>query len=220
MKQNEDHLKGATIVEGYMDTPIFEDEKDLYDRTKIEESVQKAVYLIKQKMLQIWKKLPDNYKERITHIEQKEHLERYQVAAEYLVQELLFRELGKRYKLNEITQFLKGAQSGVMMLTYSHSLIVASPFNREGSRVIEYIRIPSRVQSWGHTSTYPSGTLTTDVALDDRAIIEASLQTSPVQAMLEIPAQQSGQLEKIRQEARDSFHSTVISCGLGVDRKD
>lgn len=182
--------------------PIFSDVEDLFDRDKLEEAVRRKVAAVRSRITVLWKELPSQERGVILQMAREEGVSRKQVGAEWLVQRMLFLEIGRRFELERVERFSRSRPDCFMVLTQRASMITGGPLRARGRRSIEYIRIPSRVQSWGNEVSF-SGKIAR-LRCGQRARLPG-LRTSPVQFILVIPASRAAEFGKI---------SHVTSAGL------
>ena len=189
------------------DQPIFEALDDLFKRGNIERAVQRKVATMVGRIAELWPKLPNDIQKIILRIANEERAPTEQVTAEWLVQRLLFLEIGRHFRLKRVDRFSSGRPESFLALTERGSLITGSPPDKKGERGIEYIRIPSRVQSWKEAATY-TGVIET-VRRGHRARLPG-MRTSPVQYILLIPAERASEFSHIANVTRTGIRSTFV----------
>lgn len=189
------------------DAPIFESTDDLFSRAKMEAAVQRKTKTMLGRIAEYWPKLPDDVHAIIDRIAVEEKAPSDQVAAEWLVQRMLFLEIGKHFDLQRVDRFSRSRIDCFLALTERASLITGGAPNRKGERPIEYIRIPSRAESWKDAVT-ANGPIET-IRRGHRARLPG-MRTSPVQYILVIPAARADELGRIANVTRTGMRSTFV----------
>lgn len=195
--------------------PVFDSVEDLFDRQKIEAAVGRKVQALRRRMADLWPQLTSETRGIIKCIAREEQAEREQIAAEWLVQRMLFLEIGRHFDLKLVERFSRSRPDCFLVLTERASLITGGSLKARGERAVEYIRIPSRVRSWQH-----------DVSLRGpvkrlrcgRRARLPGLRTSPVQFILVVPAERSIELDRIAKITSVSMSSTFIGERLPTSK--
>jgi hypothetical protein len=200
---------GHNFLDEYLPEPIFKEKEDLFDRAKIEAAVGIAIEKVLGKMDEIWPQLDDIYRAKIEKIAEDEKADPKRVGAEYLVQERIFFELSKFFELIEADTFSKTSADGLVALTDSNSFVIATPPDERDRRIIEYIRIPSRKESWDGETTMANGKFERNIQTQDRLIVEGGLSTSPIKAIAVIPSGKAEIIESISESVHTATHFTV-----------
>lgn len=189
--------------------PIFESLADLNDRKKIEAAVRETVERIKLEIPRLWKQLPPQYQEIIERLAHDAKADLYELAAEWFVQRMLFLEIGKHFKLEQVERFPSTRPECVIMLTKSSSFLSAGRRDPDtGERDIEYIPIESRKARLEWDSTFRAGM--SDLVVGERAGFSNELTTSQVQYILVIPLDQSHALARIVERTSQAVGSTLL----------
>jgi hypothetical protein len=189
------------------DEPIFERVDDLFDRAKLEEAVRRKVKSVRGRIAVLWNELPSDARGIILQIAREENVSRKRIGAEWLVQRMLFLEIGRRFELNRIERFARSSPDCFLVLTQRSSLITGDTIKASGDRVIEYLRIPSRAKSWDKAVSF-TGRMKT-LRCGHRAKLPG-LRTSPVQFILAIPASRAVEFRKISRLTTTGLGSTFI----------
>ena len=189
--------------------PIFESIADLSNRRKIEEATRRAVERVRLEIPKIWRTLPSCYQKLIEGIAHDENADLYDVAAEWFVQRMLFREIGEHFKLEEAERFPGTRPECVIVLTQTGSFVSAGQRDPvTGERDVEYIRIPTRRNNWKGNVTFR--TSMRDLAVGERAGFNNEITTSPVQCILVVPLGKSHELARIVESTTRAVGSTVL----------
>ncbi|MBI4995099.1 hypothetical protein HZC21_05695 [Candidatus Peregrinibacteria bacterium] len=192
---------GKLLEEATGAQPIFTDKDDLFDRAKMEEAVSQAVEKARAKIHGIFDKLPDDLKTVITHIATQEDADVHDVAAEWLTQRMLLTEIGRNFGLKNVNSMPADSPEGFLVLTRSSSIISGSQLH-DGTRDIEYIRIPSRRKSWSKPTTFRGNP--SDIQTERQMYIHGHFTTAPVDIILVFPETQIALREKITRATVDS----------------
>ncbi|MBW2529714.1 MAG: hypothetical protein JRI23_36395 [Deltaproteobacteria bacterium] len=191
------------------DEPIFERVDDLFDRAKLEAAVRRKVRSVRGRIAVLWQELPSDARGVILQIAREENVSRKRVGAEWLVQRMLFLEIGRRFELDRVERFARSSPDCFLVLTQRSSLITGDAVQARGERVIEYIRIPSRAKSWDKAVSF-TGRIKT-LRCGHRAKLPG-LRTSPVQFILTIPASRAVELRRITHLTTTGLGSTFVDA--------
>jgi hypothetical protein len=123
---------------------------------------------------------------------------------------MLFLEIGRHLKLRRVDKFSHARPDCFLALTERGSLITATQPDGKGARAIEYIRIPSRVQSWTQGGSLRGAV--DNVRRGHRARLPG-LRTSPIQYILVIPANRAKEFGRIANVTRTGIRSTLVGTG-------
>jgi hypothetical protein len=189
------------------DAPIFESTEDLFARDKMESAVRRKITTMLGRIAEYWPKLPDDVHKIIERIANEEQAPTDQVAAEWLVQRMLFLEIGRHFDLQRVDRFSRSRVDCFLALTERASLITGGGPDRKGERPIEYIRIPSRAGSWKEAVS-ATGPIET-IRRGHRARLPG-MRTSPVQYILVIPAARANEFSRIANVTRTGMRSTFV----------
>jgi hypothetical protein len=187
--------------------PIFESVTDLFERGNLEGAVQRKVESMHGRISELWPKLPEDIQGIIRRIADEEGVATEQIAAEWMVQRMLFLEIGRHFKLKRVDRFSHARPDCLLALTERGSLITGGPPDPQGARAIEYIRIPSRVSSWTQGASLKGAV--DNVRRGHRARLPG-LRTSPIQYILVIPANRAGEFSRIANVTRTGIRSTFV----------
>lgn len=199
--------------------PIFSSTSDIFDPKKLEQAVAKAVSEIAGKIdNDFLRKLPTDIFEIFVRIANDQQVSINQVAAEWLVQQGLFLEIVKHFKLETADEFGRGRPDGFMALTMNGSLLTGTAPAEFSLRDITYTRIPSRKASW-------QGAVKGRMAISDLDIGQQAnfsnripgvtdsptgFLTSPLRQIAVIPAGRMKEFEQITHLTRAGIESTVL----------
>jgi hypothetical protein len=187
--------------------PIFEAVTDLFDRGNLEGAVKRKVESLHARIPELWAKLPEDIQGIIRRIADEEGAPTEQIAAEWMVQRMLFLEIGRHFKLRRVDRFSHSRPECFLALTERGSLVTGGAPDRKGARAIEYIRIPSRVQSW--TQGVSLRGAVENVRRGHRARLPG-IRTSPIQYILVIPANRAAEFSRIANVTRTGIRSTFV----------
>lgn len=123
----------AVVLEAAEEEPIFERIDDLFDRKKLEAAVQRKVRSLRGRIAVVWKELPADARGIILQIAREESASWRQVGAEWLVQRLLFLEMGKRFDLRRLERFSRSCPDCFLVLTQRSSLITGDTITARAS---------------------------------------------------------------------------------------
>lgn len=200
--------------------PIFESPEDVFDQKKLEQAVARAVSEIAGKIdNDFLQKLPADIFAIFVRIANDEQVSINQIAAEWLVQQGLFLEIVRHFKLETADGFGYERQDGFMALTMNGSLLTGTSPVQGLLRDITYTRIPSRKASW--QGAVKGGMAISDLDIGERATFSGKrpntvnesptgFTTSPLRQICVIPATRMMEFERITHLTRTCMESTVL----------
>lgn len=189
--------------------PIFQSAEDLLNRSKIEQLVGLAVSRLKRMLPTMWDSLPQEDRTLIEIIAAEEKADRFQVAAEWLVQGQLFREIALHFGLQEVREFhTEHMPNQFLALTSRGSIIIGDIIQTpEKERDVEYVRIPSRTRSW--KGEYRYFTRVSRLQIGSRAFVTPTCHTSALRSILIMPSGESEIFSRIAEGTKTSIRSSV-----------
>lgn len=180
------------------------------DPRRIMKAVQKMVKEKRKSFPGLWPDLLPDDQKTIEGIAKEEKADIFQVASEWLVQQELFHGMGAHLGLQEADEFDPDRQDGFILFTESGSLLSAGKQNvRTKRRLFEYIRIPSRRNSWAKKTTSVENIIENPIKTGSSADIVGLLRTSPVRSILIVPKVRLNELPRIVLAVAESVRSTM-----------
>src|SRR3989338_6598070 len=189
---------------------VFKSVEDLRNSLKIEEAVRRTVARLRPRALEMWRKFLDSGSKDIAVIEDLARDARanpQDIFLEWLVQRMLFLEMGKHFRLESVDHFPSTQPDCALVLTRSSSIIVAGKLDpSDGRRDVDYVRIDSCKATWDQSfKSFRAEMDTLDIG--DQARFRQFLTSSPVRNILVLPADRSQELEVIKRGTLDSLHT-------------
>ena len=183
-------------------------DKITINHQKITEEVEKMVAAKFAEIATLWPQLLPYQQATICDIAEEEKVDKFQVAAEWLVQRDLFKLMGNHFKLGATERFTHDQNDGFMLLTKNASLLSGGQKNDQNERMFEYMRIPSRHGSWpGHEK--PFGGLIMNPIIQGRPAQVGTITTSEVQGIFVIPNNQIDRLPIIIKAVSHTLTATT-----------